>query len=67
MIKARDDRNALSILLARAYVRDGKLRNASEALEEGLLPRSSLRELVNDPDFAPLVEHPKYGKPFSDD
>jgi tetratricopeptide (TPR) repeat protein len=52
----------LWVNLARAYVLDGKLRQASEALEDFGLTSELRDELRRDPDFAPLVEHSRYGK-----
>lgn len=50
--------------LARAYVLDGNLRQAHEALTEGEIGKTTLGILAEDPDFAPLVEHSNYGKLF---
>lgn len=52
----------LWVNLARAYVKDGKLRQASETLEEFGLTSELREELRRDPDFAPLAEHSRYGK-----
>lgn len=52
----------LWVNLARAYVKDGKLRQAAETLEEFGLTSELRDALRKDPDFAPLAEHPRYGK-----
>jgi predicted Zn-dependent protease len=54
----------LWIKLARAYARDGKLRQASEALASASIPRALLGQLADDPDFRELAGHSRYGKVF---
>ncbi len=53
----------LWVSLARAYVKDDKLRLAAEALEEFRLTADMKRELSRDPDFAPLLDS-RYKKVF---
>ena len=48
------------ISLARAYVRDGKLKAAADALEEYGLNSELRQTLKADPDFQPLVESEKH-------
>lgn len=50
--------------LARASIKDDKLRSAAETLEKFGLTSDLKRELAADPDFAPLREHPRYKKLF---
>jgi tetratricopeptide (TPR) repeat protein len=50
----------LWVNLARAQVKDGKLKAAAETLERFGMASDLKRALVADPDFLPLVEHPKY-------
>ena len=50
----------LWISLARAYVRDGKLKAAADALEEYGLNSELRQTLKADPDFQPLVESEKH-------
>jgi len=52
----------LWIDLARACIKDGKLRTAAEALETFGLNRELRDELRADPDFAPLAASSRYGK-----
>lgn len=54
----------LWINLARAQVKDNKLKAAADTLEEFGLPSDLRRALRADPDFQPLVEHPRYGSLF---
>jgi hypothetical protein len=49
----------LWVNLARAYVKDNKLKSAAETLEEFGIP-SEVRKLRDDPDFLPLVENARY-------
>jgi tetratricopeptide repeat protein len=54
----------LWVNLARAYVRDGKLKAAHDTLAD-YEPTSELRRILRtDPDFRELVEHPKYKSLF---
>lgn len=54
----------LWVNLARAYVRDGKLKAAHDALSD-YGPSSELRRILKtDPDFRELAEHPKYKSLF---
>jgi tetratricopeptide (TPR) repeat protein len=50
----------LWVNLARAQVKDGKLKAAADTLERFGLASDLKRALKADPDFQPLVEHPKY-------
>lgn len=50
----------LWVNLARALVKDDKLKAAAEVLEEFGLASDLRRALRADPDFQPLVENPKY-------
>ena len=54
----------LWVNLARAFVLDGKLKPAAETLEEFDMTSELRRMLKEDPDFAPLVEHPRYKRLF---
>lgn len=54
----------LWVNLARAHVKDGKLKAAADALEEFSLSSELRRTLKADPDFQPLVEHAKYKSLF---
>jgi len=46
--------------MARAYARSGKLRQAHDALVDAGLAPEERRELADDPDFAALLENPRY-------
>ncbi len=48
--------------LARAYALDGKLPLAASALEKASLTAVWRRRLLDDPDFAELVNHPRHGR-----
>ena len=50
--------------MARAYVRSGRLREAYKTLKDSALDAAQLAELALDPDFAPLVESPRYRDVF---
>lgn len=52
----------LWINMARAYVQSKKLRQAHDTLVEVGLSAALKRELAEDPDFAPLREHSRYGR-----
>jgi len=52
----------LRIELARASVLGGRLRQAQAVLEDARLTPTRRRQLADDPDFADLVKHSKYGK-----
>jgi len=54
----------LWINLARAQVKDNKLKAAADALEAFGLSSDLRKALRADPDFQPLVEHSKYGALF---
>jgi tetratricopeptide (TPR) repeat protein len=54
----------LWINLARAYVKDNKLKAAADVLDEFSMSSELRRSLRADPDFQPLVEHPKYKSMF---
>ena len=54
--------NRIWISLARAYVQAGKLRQAQSTLEELGLTRAVRDKLREDPGFAPLRDHPRYGR-----
>ena len=54
----------LWVALAKAYVKDGKLRPAAETIEEFGLDSELKRQLKEDPDFAPLREQARYKKLF---
>jgi tetratricopeptide (TPR) repeat protein len=54
----------LWVNLARAYVKDNKLKQAADTLEEFGLNSDLRRSLKADPDFQPLVEHSKYKSLF---
>lgn len=54
----------LWINLARAHVKDGKLKAAADALQEFSLSSELKRTLKADPDFQPLVESAKYKSLF---
>jgi tetratricopeptide (TPR) repeat protein len=54
----------LWVNLARAYVKDNKLKPAADALEEFGMSSDLRRALKLDPDFQPLVEHTKYKSLF---
>jgi tetratricopeptide (TPR) repeat protein len=54
----------LWVNLARAHVKDGKLKAAADVLEEFSLTSELRRQLAADPDFQPLVEHAKYKSLF---
>jgi tetratricopeptide (TPR) repeat protein len=54
----------LWVNLARALVKDDKLKAAAEALEEFGLASDLRRALRADPDFQPLVENPRYKSLF---
>jgi tetratricopeptide (TPR) repeat protein len=54
----------LWVSLARAQLRDGKLKAAAETLDEFGLPSDLRKSLRADPDFRPLVEHAKYRELF---
>jgi tetratricopeptide (TPR) repeat protein len=54
----------LWVSLARAHVKDGKLKPAADALEEFGLSSDLKRTLRADPDFQPLVQHSRYGSLF---
>ena len=54
----------LWVNLARALVKDDKLKAAAEALEEFGLASDLRKALRADPDFQPLVENPKYKSLF---
>jgi hypothetical protein len=55
-----------SISLARVQVRMGRLRDASQTLERAGLRAAEREALAADPVFAPLREHPRYGKVLTD-
>jgi hypothetical protein len=50
--------------LARSYMQLDKLKDAAAALEDAPLSILKLRKLAEEPVFAKLVKHPKYGKVF---
>ena len=50
--------------LARCYARQNKFKDASQTLDDAPLPLKRLQALADDPAFAELREHPKYGKVF---
>ncbi len=50
----------LWIDLARAYIKSGKVSKASETLEELGLSEALKSEIASDPDFAPLLENPRF-------
>ncbi len=54
----------LWINLARAHVKDNKLKAAADALQEFTLSSELKRTLKADPDFLPLVEHARYRSLF---
>lgn len=54
----------LWVNLARAQIKDGKLKAAADALEQFSLSSELKRTLKADPDFQPLVEHSKYKSLF---
>jgi len=54
----------LYVELARTYARDGNAKKAFDALEEAHLPRSVMKKLKDDPDFAEIVAHSRYGRVF---
>ncbi|MCZ6596957.1 MAG: hypothetical protein O7B99_04905 [Planctomycetota bacterium] len=54
----------LYVSLARSYAFENKLKNAYDTLKEGSLKRSVMLELAEDPDFAALRAHSRYGKIF---
>jgi len=54
----------LWVNLARAQVKDNKLKAAAETLERFGLASDLKRALRADPDFLPLLEHPKYKSLF---
>jgi tetratricopeptide (TPR) repeat protein len=54
----------LWVNLARAQVKDNKLKAAADTLDEFGLASDLRRALAADPDFQPLVEHPKYRDMF---
>jgi HEAT repeat protein len=51
--------------LARAYALDKRLKDAAATLEKAGLTPDELRKLGQDPDFAELAAHPKWGKLLS--
>lgn len=50
--------------LARCYMQQGKLREASQELERAPLSKKQIGELAREAVFKKLVEHPKYGAVF---
>jgi tetratricopeptide (TPR) repeat protein len=56
--------DALYVDLARTYARDGSVKRAYDALEKGNLPLGVLRKLKDDPDFAEIAKHSRYGRIF---
>lgn len=54
----------LWVNLARALVKDNKLKAAADKLDEFSMSSEMRRTLKADPDFQPLVEHPKYKSLF---
>jgi tetratricopeptide (TPR) repeat protein len=54
----------LWINLARAFVKDNKLKPAADALEEFGLSSDLRKTLREDPDFQPLVEHARFRELF---
>ncbi len=50
----------LWIDLARAYLKSGKVSKAAETLEELGLSEALKSEIASDPDFAPLLENPRF-------
>src|SRR5262249_2679239 len=50
--------------LARAYIHDGKLKQAADTLDTFGMTSELRHTLKEDPEFKPLVEHPKYGGMF---
>jgi tetratricopeptide (TPR) repeat protein len=63
-INRSDVAETLYVDLARAHVLDQNLKKAHEALIEGGVSRAVLKQLAQDPDFRPLVEHGRYGRIF---
>lgn len=55
-----------SISMARVQVRMGRLREASQTLERAGLRTAEREALAADPVFAPLREHPRFGKVLTD-
>lgn len=49
------------IELARAHIKNDDVRGAHDALAESPMQRSDRRALAADADFAPLLEHSRYG------
>jgi HEAT repeat protein len=50
--------------LARAYALDGKEKQSHDALQDAKLPPSVLSTLAEDPDFASIADHARYGRIF---
>jgi hypothetical protein len=50
--------------LARCYMQQGKLKEASQELEKAPLSRKQLGDISREPVFKKLVEHPKFGAVF---
>jgi hypothetical protein len=55
----------LWLALARALLRDDRMRQAHDVLLEGRVGAADLAPLADDPDFRPLREHPRYGRVFT--
>jgi tetratricopeptide (TPR) repeat protein len=53
--------------LARCHARRGRLKEASDWLRKAPIQIAQLKLLANDPDFAKVKEHPKYGEVFGRD
>jgi len=68
LAQATDEHEArqASISMARVQVRMGRLRDASTTLERAGLRATERHALAADPVFAPLREHPRYGKVLAD-
>lgn len=64
--RGNDPPRELYIELARARCLDGKLKQANTALQNAYPSSERLRRLAQDPDFAALVEHGRYGRQFVD-
>ncbi len=54
----------LYVEMARAQVLGGKLKPAHDALADAYLSPGQLKQVAEDPDFAELVAHGRYGKIF---
>ncbi len=62
-----EQRRPIGISLARALCRSGKLREAAEVLGQIRLSSIDRRVLRDDPDFAELLEHSRYGSALQED